>query len=422
MYKRQVQFDQNRILYSKKDTIDQDGNFQSIFVNSTDNTQELFSPTFSDVGIGNGNYLLQQSSTNGKVYEWVSPISGIPQGNYEPGAFIPLPNSRQMFSSGIDVKLTEYETLKIELAVTNTDLNLYSDLDDDDNTSMGYFAKIETKGRPSFIDGYKWKSSFTLEYDQENFTFIDRYRPILFDREWSFDPSISNSAEDLLLFAKVGLEKNTQNKISFYLNRRDRKGDIDGWQKGVDLMNEFKGLQLKSSYFHLINDQFDSESNWLKSKTDISYGKAFIRPGYIFEIDENTHSQQDSVVNSLMHFRSHEFYLTNKDSLESNFRVSYQLRDDKLPVDGVIEDYLRSQNWNARYVNINPKSTTTLDLNYRKVKDKLLLDEGEDEIISGRFNRRGAFLNRHILQNFSFSTGNSRELKREFIYLSLIHI
>lgn len=412
-----VQFDQNRILYIKKDTIDQDGVTQNILEYSTDQTQELFSPTFSEVGVGNGNYTLVQSSANGKVFEWVSPLSGEPQGNYEPGAFIPLPNSKEMISTGVEVKLTDYETLKTEVAFTNSDLNLYSDLEDDDNTSTGYFAQIETKGRPSFMDDYDWIGSLSLEYDQKDFTFIDRYRPILFDREWSFDATNAERAQDLLLFAKIGLEKNELNKLSFFVNRRDRHNAIDGWQQGADLNHELGGFRLTSSHFHLTNDQLRFRSKWLKSKTDISYGNLLVRPGYIFEIDENTLAQQDSVVNTLMHFRSHEFYIANGDSTQSNFRISYQMRDDKLPVNGQMEDYLHSDNWRARYVNINSNSTTSIDLNYRRVVDRLMLNEGEDQILSGRFNRRGSYLKRHITQNFSFSTGNSRELRREFVYL-----
>ncbi len=412
-----VQFDQNRILYIKKDTIDQDGNVHTIFEYSTNQNEELFSPTFSEVGAGNGNYLLQQSSANGKVYEWISPQSGIAQGNYEPGAFVPLPNSRQMISSGIEVKLTNYEKIKTEVAFSNADINLYSDIDDDDNISTGYFAQFETKGRPSFINNYEWVGSISLEYDQQDFTFIDRYRPILFDREWNFDAVNAESAEDLLLFARLGLEKDQHNKLSFFVNRRNRKNTIDGWQQGADINQEFGAVRLTSSLFHLSNDQLGTASKWLKSKTDISLRNLFIRPGYIFEIDENTRSQQDSVKGSLMHFRSHEFYISNRDSSESNFRASYQLREDKLPVNGKMEDYLRSHNWNARYFLVKPNSTSTLDLNYRKVEDKLLLEAGEDEILSGRFTRRGSFLKKHIMQNFSFSTGNSRELKREFIYL-----
>jgi hypothetical protein len=412
-----VQYDQNRILYIQKDTIDQDGLIQQIFQYSRDQSQELFSPSFSDVGSGNGDYVLKQSASNGKIYEWISPESGQSQGNFKPGAFIPLPNSKQIISTGVDVKLTEYESFSAEIALSNTDLNLYSEMDDNNNTSTGYFANIQSNGRPSFISGYQWIGSLSLEFDQKDFTSIDRYRPILFDREWNFDLENAETSQDLLLFAKLGIQKNEWNKISFYVNKRDRGNVINGWQQGAVVNQQLAGFRLISSHFHLNSNQLGLESEWLKSKTDISYGNLFIRPGYVFEIDENVRTEQDSVVSSLMHFKSHEFYVTNRDSSESNFRMSYQLREDKLPMDGKMVDYLHSQNFNGRYSNITSNSTTSIDLNYRRVEDQLMLNAGEDEIVSGRFNRRGSYLKRHITQNFSFSTGNSRELRREFVYL-----
>lgn len=412
-----VQYDQNRILYVQKDTTDQDGFIQQIFFYSTDQSQELFSPSFSDVGSGNGDYVLRQSSSNGKIFEWVSPQSGLSQGSYQPGAFIPLPNSKQVFSTGVDVKLSEYESFTTEVAFSNTDLNRYSEVDDNDNTSTGYFANIQSKGRPSFISGYQWIGSLSLEFDQKDFTSIDRYRPILFDREWNFDVANSEASQDFLLFAKFGVRKDEKNRISFYINKRDRGNTIDGWQQGADVNQELAGFRLISSHFHLSSNQVGVDSEWLKSKTDLSYGDLLIRPGYVFEIDENTLTMQDSVVSSLMHFKSHEFYVSNRDSAESNFRMSYQVRDDKLPMDGKMVDYLHSQNFNARYSNITINSTTNVDLNYRRVEDQLMLNTGEDEILSGRFSRRGSYLKRHITQNFSFSTGNSRELRREFVFL-----
>ena len=59
----------------------------------------------------------------------------------------------------------------------------------------------------------------------------------------------------------------------------------------------------------------------------------------------------------------------------------------------------------------------TLDLNYRKVDDQLGLNLGEDEVINGRISWNQSFLNRAITHTFSYSTGNARELQREFIYL-----
>ena len=93
-----VQFSENRILYIQKDTIDLDGNNQTIFEYTTEDNQALLSPTFSEVGFGNGDYVLRQATANGRIYEWVSPQGGERQGNHEPGAFIPLPNSRQLMT------------------------------------------------------------------------------------------------------------------------------------------------------------------------------------------------------------------------------------------------------------------------------------------------------------------------------------
>lgn len=412
-----VRFSENRILYAKKDTIDQDGNDQTIFEYSTDQTAELFSPTFSEVGFGNGDYVLRQTTSNGRVYEWISPQGGQAQGNYEPGAFIPLPNSRQMITIGSEVSLTDYESVSAEIAFSNTDQNLYSEIQDDDNTSRGYFASISTSGRPSFIQDYSWVGTVSMELDEADFTFIDRYRPILFDRDWNFSPAEAESAQDFLLFVKAGLRKNEANRLEASLNRRERKGAIDGWQQGLDVNQELANFKLVSSHFLLTNDQEDQKTDWLRSKSDVSYRQWKVAPGYVFEMDENEVTRGDSVISSLMNFKAHEFYLASTDSAKSTYRIGYQLRNDRLPVNGEMEDYLFSKNLKASYGLNGDKGSVNADLNYRQVDDKLGLNLGQDEVINGRINWIQSFLKRNLRSNFSFSTGNSRELRREFIYL-----
>ena len=45
-----VKFDQNRILYKKVDTLDQDGNFQTIFKRSNNPDSAFYQVSFSDLG------------------------------------------------------------------------------------------------------------------------------------------------------------------------------------------------------------------------------------------------------------------------------------------------------------------------------------------------------------------------------------
>lgn len=412
-----VQFSENRVLYLKKDTVDQDGVTQEIFEYSTNPNAELFSPTFSDVGFGNGDYVLLQTTANGRVYEWVSPQGGESQGNYEPGAFIPLPNSRQMITVGGEVKLSDYESIRSEVAFSNTDQNLYSEIDDDDNTSRGYFTSLQTSGRPAPFPEYQWVGSLAMELDESDFTYIDRYRPILFDRDWNYTPDRSELSQDLILFMRAGIEKDSENRFILSANRRERADFIDGWQYTLDFNQEVAHVKLVSTHFLLTNDQVNRTTDWIRSKSDMSYRKWKVAPGYVFDMDENEIQIGDSVVSSLMHYKAHEVYLASTDSSKSNYRVGYQLRSDKRPVNGRIEDYLFSKNLRASYSRNGDKGSVTADFNYRQVEDKLELNLGQDEVINGRINWVQNFFDRNVRSNFSYSTGNSRELRREFIYL-----
>ena len=412
-----VQFSENRILYLRKDTVDLDGNAQTIFENSVDPDQVLFSPTFSEVGTNNGDYVLRQTTANGRIYEWVSPINGQPQGNYQPGAFVPLPNSRQLMTLSSEVDFNTYETGRVEVAFSNTDNNLYSDLDDADNNSRAYFMTFDTKNRSSFIDGYKWVGKVSMEYDEQNFTFIDRYRSILFDRDWNFNNGEVDNSDDLLLFLSAGIVKDEANKFQFNLNRRKRGNAIDGWQQQVDFNEAFGDFQLVSSHFRLSNDQENLNTDWIRSRSDLSYRRWKVAPGFIYEVDQNKISEQDSVINTLMNFRAQEWYLTNTDSAKSNYRIGYRLRTDQLPRNGELEEYLFSKNLNASYNYSGDKGSITADLNYRSADVRFDTLDVQDEVINGRVNWIQSFLDRNVRSNFSYSTGNSRELRREFIYL-----
>ncbi|MEP5611058.1 MAG: hypothetical protein ABJP45_02355 [Cyclobacteriaceae bacterium] len=415
-----VSFDENRILYRKVDTLDFDGSPHVVFENSIDPDEELFATTFSDVGLGNGDYELLQTSSNGRIYRWISPLNGVRQGRYQPGALVPLPNSRQLFNVGTVVDLSIYDQFFFEGAFSNTDQNLFSNLDDDDNSGLAYHGGFRTSGRNSFIPDYQLSASIAMEYDSKSFSFIDRYRSIEFDRNWDLNVDTLQAVSDLLVFAEVELEKNQHNKINYGANYRERGSFMKGLQQQGQFNQELGSLRLTSSHSLLNGDQGQLTSKWLESESDLSFQKFDVIPGYKFTIDENQLSRQDSVISSRMHFRSHEFYLASGDSLLSNFKASYILREDRLPVDGVMQDFISSKNLLLNFSKSRIRNTWNIDFNYRSTVDRLGLNSGNGEIISGRINWLSNYFKNSLTQNFSFSTGNSRELRREFVYLPVI--
>ncbi|MEQ9403721.1 MAG: hypothetical protein RIM99_09065 [Cyclobacteriaceae bacterium] len=416
-----IRFDEGRILYEEVDTLDIDGNPQSVFKYSIDPTQQLFPVTFSDVGEGNGDYILQQTSSNGRIYEWISPENGVRQGRYQPGAFIPMPNSRQLVNVGAEVRVNEYETVFSETAFSGTDKNLYSTIDDNDNNGIGYYGGIRSAGRSSFIDGYRFYSGLSVEYDTDDFTSIDRYRTIEFDRNWDIRSDTIVGVQDLIVRADASLEKDANNQLGYAIDHRNREGVFNGLKHSLNYNQTFNALQLVSSHSYLENSQSSSlNAFWKRSLSDLSFRKYKIIPGYVFELDENELTLADSVINTQMNFRSHEFYLTSGDSTKSTFRISYLLRQDRLPIDGRMEDFLFSRNLKMNYSVNGEKSNLSIDLNYRSTESYQAFTVPGDDIISGRVNWWGRYLKNNLTQNFSFSTGNSRELRREFVYLPVV--
>src|SRR5690606_9207452 len=72
-------FDENKVLY-RKEII----NGKEIFVYSTNPEDELFNVRFSLVGENQGDYILTNKSAITRVFEYVPPENGVPQGNYAP--------------------------------------------------------------------------------------------------------------------------------------------------------------------------------------------------------------------------------------------------------------------------------------------------------------------------------------------------
>jgi hypothetical protein len=133
-------YSENKILY-KKVII----GAVEVFEYSNNPTDELYNVRFSLVGDNQGNYVLVNNQAVGKIYDYVAPIAGIPQGNYEPIVRLISPTKIQMATVLGKYNPSEKTLLDFEVALSNSDQNLYSNLDD--NNNKGYAGKFNGKQR-----------------------------------------------------------------------------------------------------------------------------------------------------------------------------------------------------------------------------------------------------------------------------------
>jgi hypothetical protein len=418
-----VGFSKEQILYQKLDTLDGNGQRHTIYRHSNNPNRAVYHLSFMFVGMGKGNYVQKNTLANGRVYEWVAPVSGIPQGDYEPGLLIPTPDKRQMVTAGAGYQLTKYDRVFTEMAFSDHDRNLFSNIDNENNQGGAVKTGFVSEGRP-LIGKYKLKTAIDYEYNQKYFRPIDRFRYIEFDRDWNFEPSQSEELYDDHIFGLgAGLEKDALNQVNYRMVRRNRGDDVNGFQQYANLAQKMGRLQLVSDWFMMNNQRPHESADWVRLNAEASYRSRIFVPGYRYSVDKNkvVHAASDSVLRTSMYFEEHQVFLRSNDTLQTRFNLNYSIREDKAPFAGE----LLSNNL-AHMANVGMQTTikshtqlgTTLTYRHMEHLNNNMSSRFEKNIL-GRLDWSGDYFKNHLRSELTYTVANGRELRREFVFLQV---
>lgn len=413
-----VGFSPDLILYRKTRALDGQNRSYEIFEYSVNPDSAHFRVEFSEVGQGNGNYILSNATANGRVYEWVPPVNDVPQGQFEPIFLLSAPNQKSMLTANFGMQLSTNESIQTEFALSKNDINLYSSLDTEDDEGYAYKVLLNSKDR-ALGKNYKLNAGLSYEFNDQSFSFIDRVRYIEFDRDWSYDPSAFNqSFNENILNADLALRKNALNGLDYQFTYRKRGEAVDGIQHHLNAQKDLGPIRLRFDGFAMQNEQQINYSEWLRYTLDASFRSKWFIPGYRYQIDRNavTNRLSEEVVSTAMNFEEHAFYLKNADTLKTTYGVEVQLREDRLPMNGELVDNTTAQTYNLFFKsNIDQNNRLDVLLTYRNLRN--LSTDADQETIMGRVDWNASFFQRIIRSDFSYNLSNSRELRREFIFI-----
>ncbi len=426
----QVGFSENRILYSQTDTLAPDGNTYTIYKYSTDPQTAVYKVTFTQVGAGN--YRQLPLGLNGKVYEWVAPVDGVPQGDYEPFVQIVTPNSRQLAVGGVSTRLNSFETLFSEVAASQQDQNLFSGLDSEDDGGWSQRTGLKSEGRAvGFLKDYAWTSLASYEYNHRFFRPIDRFRYIEYDRDWSYQPTASTAAEapsaDNIAVGSLGMVKDNANRWNYQASYRKRGAAIDGWQQKALLRQQVGKVSISGDYFNLLSTQAADQSSWVRTDLTGAWEVGKVVPGYTFRTDRNAVSRlaNDSVVASAMNFSEHLLFIQSApalaDSSATTFRLDASRRLDDRPAEGVLvrsdESYTSNASFATRWKESHSLAGT---VTYRWLDNMLDNSDDKEETVQGRLDWQSAWWERAVRSDFSLALLNGRELRREYVFIAVM--
>ena len=246
-----IAFNNSEVLYAKRDSVKGAFTYKGIYIYSTDSTKAHFRLSFSFIGTNKGNYVPEQSAANGKVYQWVRPdtITGLPQGSYEPVVQLITPKKKQMVTAGADFLLSKNSKISVEGAMSDNDINTYST--SDKANDIGFAGKMNwdaaiplsnaiatatvqpapdsssaakvKKASNELVKSPGWNllTNVNYEYVQKNFSPIERFRSVEFERDWNLG-SAAQADDQHIIGGRLGFAKN-ENIIGY-----DYKSFLEG--------------------------------------------------------------------------------------------------------------------------------------------------------------------------------------------------
>jgi hypothetical protein len=403
-------YSDNKILY-KKIVV----NGVTAFEYSNVSTNELFNVKFTLVGNNLGNYILTNSSAIGKIYQYVEPILGIPQGNYEPITRLIAPTKIQIATVLGTFNPSEKTEVDFEVGVSNNDQNLFSSIDD--NNNRGIAGKLNYKKR---LLTKKWQiDAFgNYQYVQENFKTIERLFNIEFNRDWNLTTFSGN--QSLLI-----------NGLDFIL---PQKGKLTYQFEKLDFSNNFSGNRhLINSFFTLNNINIIQNSSLLKSQGSYasstfirnqSQARYHFKKNWIGSSLRLENNQQRLVITNQLSGLSQRFseygaFVGRGDSTKVFVELGYLQRVNDSLQNGFLQKVNTSKSYYLKSKLLQTKkSDLSLFINYRNLKYEDNLRNNEPSLNS-RLLYNDQYFKQFIQVTSAYETTSGTIAQQEYTYLEV---
>ena len=428
------EFNEFRITYKTIDTTYSVMGVDStveILVYSTNPDSALYAANFLEVGFGNGDYIIDNSTAaNGRVYRWVrpDPLTGKSQGSYVPGIKLIAPNKKAMYNVGAEYRLSKYSTISTEVAISDNDANRFSSKGDKDDTGIGVFTRFNRdRGFGDPAKGWNLKTELNYEYVDEKFKALNFYRDPEFSRDWNLE---NNLSQDTAVAEQIGrgeivLSKKNLGNIQYQFSGFLRSSIYTGTKHFARTMIDRSGFIVDLQANYLSTEGQLEESTFFRPKVNIS--KTFTKLnswklGVYGEREKNSRSAKGADTLSLnsFYYDLYRVYLESKEGEKLTLGSNYMRRYDYAPVSSdfqqstVAEEFNLNGNWiQGRASNLR------WNLTYRQLEitDTSLINQDPQETFLGRIEHSLSLWKGTLRSSINYEIGSGQEPKLEYKYL-----
>ncbi|HEX9980006.1 MAG TPA: hypothetical protein VGB50_05510 [Flavobacterium sp.] len=409
-------FSENKILYRKIFV-----NGLEVFEYSNNPTDELYNVRFSLVGNNQGNYILANTAAVGRIYQYVAPIDGIPQGNYEPITRLTPPTKIQIATLMGKYNPSEKTTVDFEAAVSNNDQNLFSAKDD--NNNVGLAGKINARQR-LFSNNWKTDAFGSYQFVQKEFRTIERLFTIEFDRDWNL---VNPQGNQSLLIAGVGTIyapdslSNGSGFAKYQFEKLDFTENFSGSRHVAEANLKLGRWNVKANGSFMKSNGSYAESEFVRSNLlgKYNFGKNWI--GGSFRSEDNKQRIKETGMLSALSQRFYEYgtFVGRGDSTRVFVELGFLNRMNDSLQNGILRRVNTSQSYYLRSKLIQTeRSDLSVFVNYRNLKftDESMRDEPS---LNSRVLYNGRYFDQLIQLTSAYETTSGTIPQQEFTYLEV---
>lgn len=395
------EFSTNRIQYKKTIV----GSVET-FEYSTNETDELYSVTFTNIGANLGSYTVDKTIAVGTIYKYV----GVNLGEYEPVVRLVAPTKLQVAVVKSNYKPSEKTNVEAELAFSNNDANLFSSIDDHQN------KRIATKinWQQTLIDK-KWslKSDVNYKYIQNNFTTVQRFQAVEFNRNWNLINPFGNQNQlttNFTLSNKDDFFSYSFNHLSFSENYAGNKHQFSSKLK---LNNTFLSVDgsLLNNTSSIEKDKFFR----LKSKVEHSFKKSWIGALVTLETNDRKDKATNNLLNLSHRFKEYETYIGFGDSTKVFAKIGFNYRtNDSIKNNQFTEINNRKTFFINSKIVQNKKVNLSVYANYRLTENHFSTNE---KSLNSRLIYNHRFFNNFLVLGTVYETLSGNIARQDYVYV-----
>lgn len=395
----------------------------AIYEYATDPNDVLYNVTFTLVGQGQGNYILTNPTSVDKIFEYVAPVNGIPQGNYEAVIQLMAPIKSQVATFFGKYNPSDKTSVAFELAVSNSDQNLFSSIND--NNNQGLSGEINAKQR---LYSKKWNIDAFANFQavEANFKPVERINSIEFYRDWNVNSANTTGNQSLLgtgfnfsLIPKK--ESETAASITYAFEKLALSNTYSGIKNNLNANFEFKKWSLKNDGSYLKSDDLENNTAFLRNLSQIRYHHKKNWVGGSIRLEDNQEKNKVTQQFSLLSQRFSEYgiYAGRGDSTKVYVQLGYARRINDSVQNGLLQRVNTSNSYNFQSKLLQTETRDiSVFVNYRVLNytDPVLKNTPS---LNARIVYNDQYLNKLVQGNTRYETNSGTMPFQDYTYIEV---